>query len=70
MLITYIRLSYIQSFVESIKQITEPLVELNLKDKLNARLKNKKSECSIRVLANSNGFIFLLLNRGFTSMTD
>lgn len=42
-LITYIRFFYVQSFLESlIKQITEPLVELDSKDKLNARLKNKK----------------------------
>lgn len=42
-LITYIRFFYVQGFLESlIKQITEPLVELDSKDKLNARLKNKK----------------------------
>lgn len=45
-------------------------MKLDSKDKLNARLKNKKLECSIIVLATSNGFIFHLLNRGFKSMTD
>lgn len=44
-------------------------MKLDSKDKLNARLKNKKLECSIIVLATSNGFIFHLLNRGFKSMT-